>query len=97
MSKKREPFSIIKRLKSFKYAFAGLVTMIRYEHNSWVHILAAIIAVLGGCILGLSDFEWLFVAGAICLVFASHEYLESDYVRNYSEYINFIKSSNSII
>jgi hypothetical protein len=31
-----------------------------------------------------------FSGGAICLVCASHEYDESDYIRNRAEYINFI-------
>jgi hypothetical protein len=31
-----------------------------------------------------------FSSGSICLVFASHEYSESDYIRNYTEYLKFI-------
>jgi len=45
---------------------------------------------------GIWATELNFSPKAICLVIASHEYLESDYVRNYNEYINFIKGSNSI-
>jgi diacylglycerol kinase len=70
MSKKREPFSISKRIESFKYAFAGIYNMIRYEHNAWIHVVAAVVAIAGGLLLDLNRIEWLFVAGAICLVFA---------------------------
>ena len=31
-----------------------------------------------------------FSSGSICLVFASHEYTENDYIRNYNEYLKFI-------
>lgn len=32
-----------------------------------------------------------FSSGAICLVLASHKYDEKDYLRDYQEYINYIK------
>ena len=32
-----------------------------------------------------------FSSGSICLVLASHEYNESDYIRDYEDYLNFIK------
>jgi len=32
-----------------------------------------------------------FSSGSICLVLASQEYNENDYIRNYKEYLNFIK------
>jgi hypothetical protein len=36
-----------------------------------------------------------FSSGSICLVLASHEYNEEDYIRNYNEYIKFINRINS--
>lgn len=44
--------------------------MMRYEHNAWIHSLAALVAITGGCLLEISKVEWLFVIGAIFLVFA---------------------------
>lgn len=35
-----------------------------------------------------------FSSGSICLVLASHEYQESDYMRNYEEYITFRKNGD---
>ena len=34
-------------------------------------------------------YELNFSSGAICLVFASHKYNESDYIRDYNEFIKF--------
>ena len=39
---------------------------------------------------GIWASEINFSSGAICLVLASHEYDESDYLRDYDEYLNFV-------
>jgi hypothetical protein len=39
---------------------------------------------------GIWASEINFSSGAICLVLASHEYDESDYLRDYGKYLNFI-------
>lgn len=44
--KKNNPFSLKERSKSFKYAFEGIATFFRQEHNARIH-LAATIAVIG--------------------------------------------------
>lgn len=38
---------------------------------------------------GIWASEVNFSSGAICLVIASHKYSESDYIRNYDEYLKF--------
>lgn len=63
-------FSIADRVKSFGYAFNGLKILISEEHNSRVHIFAAICAVVGGFLLRISLIEWTVIVFAIGLVFA---------------------------
>ena len=63
-------FSLIKRLKSFKYAFNGLKTLLLEEHNSRIHLLAAVVAIVAGFYFDISNAEWLFVLVAIGGVFA---------------------------
>ena len=67
--KSSNPFSISQRLKSFKYAFAGLRTLFTEEHNARIHLLAAVIALTVGFALKISASEWIFLVGAISLVF----------------------------
>lgn len=67
--KSSNPFSISQRLKSFKYAFAGLRTLFTEEHNARIHLLAAVIALTTGFVLKISASEWIFLVGAISLVF----------------------------
>jgi hypothetical protein len=40
---------------------------------------------------GIWAAEREFSSGAVCLVLVSHKYDENDYIRNYHEYLNFIK------
>lgn len=40
---------------------------------------------------GIWASEINFSSGSICLVLASHEYCENDYLRDYNEYLNHIK------
>ena len=63
-------FSLSKRLKSFSYAFNGLRILLSEEHNSLIHLVASVIAVLAGVILHISLYEWIAVCFAIGFVFA---------------------------
>lgn len=67
--KSSNPFSISQRLKSFKYAFAGLRTLFTEEHNARIHLIAAVIAMVFGILLKISATEWILLVGTICLVF----------------------------
>lgn len=64
-----KPFNIIDRIKSFDFALQGIKTFFVTQHNSWIHLLATILAVTLGYFLNLSSVEWLFVITAIAIVF----------------------------
>ena len=68
---KNEKFSIKKRIKSFSYAFAGLKVLFREEHNSWIHAVAAVLAVAMGFLFRISPMEWIAVVIVIGMVFAA--------------------------
>ena len=67
---KREKFSIIKRLKSFTFALNGLKVLILEEHNARIHLVAAILVIISGILLKISNAEWVAVTFSIGLVFA---------------------------
>lgn len=67
---KQENFSINKRFKSFGYAFNGLKILIMDEHNSRIHVLAAIVAVIAGYLFQISYIEWIAIIFAIGQVIA---------------------------
>lgn len=65
---KDQKFSLQKRIKSFAYAFNGLKILIQEEHNSWIHILAAICAIAAGILLKVSAMEWIAIVFAVGFV-----------------------------
>jgi diacylglycerol kinase len=67
---RRQKFSIKSRIKSFVYAFNGLRIMIKEEHNSRIHLLAAICVFVAGIIFKISGFEWIAIIFSIGFVFA---------------------------
>lgn len=68
--KSSNPFSISQRLKSFRYAFAGLKTLFVEEHNARIHVVAALLAVILGFVLKISPYEWLALVIGMGFVFA---------------------------
>ncbi len=62
-------FSIIKRLKSFNYAFSGMVTMLAEEHNARIHLIATFFTILLSIGFNISGYEWALILFAIGLVF----------------------------
>ena len=62
-------FSLSERIKSFKYAFAGLKTLFAEEHNARIHLIAAVSVIVLGFVFRISAYEWIFLVGSIGLVF----------------------------
>lgn len=54
-----------------KYAWAGLITTLKYERNVRIHLFAAIIVLIFSLLLKINRFEWLFIILAISLVLIS--------------------------
>lgn len=68
---KSNKFSIKSRLGSFKFAFQGLWSLLKNEHNSRIHLLSSIIAISLGIILKINVPEWALLTIVIGLVFIS--------------------------
>ena len=66
--KAKQPFSLRARIKSFHYAFQGIITFFKNEHNAWIHALAALCVVGLGFYMNLSLNEWCWISFAIGLV-----------------------------
>lgn len=65
------PRALAARLRSFFYAGRGIWTLLRSQHNSWVHAVATLLVVAAGIALGISRSEWLAVVLAITLVWSA--------------------------
>lgn len=52
----------LKRIKnSFKYAFSGLIDTYRTEQSVWIYIPVALLVILMGFLLKISNYEWMVV------------------------------------
>lgn len=97
MSDKQKMFSIKKRLASFKYAFQGLQSLLLFEHNARIHLVAAIIALTLSILFKISTLEWLIIVFVIGLVLVT-ELLNSAFEKladmvspDYDERIRHVK------
>ena len=73
-------FSLKSRVESFRFALNGLLLLLKNEHNSRIHILAAIIAIVMGIIMKLDHYEWsllVIVIGAVFLTELLNSSIES--------------------
>jgi len=65
------PFEFTGRVRSFAYAFAGIWTMLRSQHNAWIHLVATVAVTGLGFAVGLSTAEWCWIVLAIMSVWTA--------------------------
>jgi diacylglycerol kinase len=82
----QDKFSLKSRLGSFKFAVHGLVSLIKNEHNSRIHLIVAFAAIIIGIILNLNQYEWALLIVVIGIVFIS-ELLNSS-IESLADHIN---------
>lgn len=58
---KQERFSLRKRINSFRYAFQGMATLVRDEHNSRIHLAAMLAVIIAGFMFRITPAEWCLV------------------------------------
>jgi len=67
MDKKKEPF-LINRLKSVRYAFKGMLILIRTESSIQLQVFIAIVVTIAGFYFDISKTEWMVQITMIGLV-----------------------------
>lgn len=76
-NKVEEPFSIKKRLESFRYAFNGFIWLFRFEHNFRIHLFSLIIVTIAGYFFQISKEEWSLLLIVCGFVFAAEAFNSS--------------------
>lgn len=64
-------FTFKARTRSFRYAFKGIATLVRSEHNARIHLCAALCAIAAGIGFGITATEWIAVVLSIGIVFSA--------------------------
>lgn len=67
-------FSARDRLRSFAYAWNGLRSVIRGQHNAWIHLGLTALAIGLGFVLGISRLEWCAIVIVIGGVWAAEAF-----------------------
>jgi diacylglycerol kinase (ATP) len=62
-------FSFRSRVNGFKYAYDGIVSLFKNEHNSRIHLTTAALVAILGILLHLSPVEWVSIVIVTGLVF----------------------------
>ena len=60
-----------KRIKSFGYAFKGIASLLKKEHNAWIHCLAIVVVTTLGLYFHITPTEWCFVLLCFGMVLAA--------------------------
>ncbi|MCB1706898.1 MAG: diacylglycerol kinase family protein [Halioglobus sp.] len=61
MRNNSETFSFSGRIRSGMHAVAGIVEMLRSQHNAWVHLVASVVVIVAGWLYGVSATQWCFL------------------------------------
>lgn len=64
-------FSPLARLKSFGYAFEGIVFMLKSQHNAWLHLVATVLVILTAAFLQVRPEDWRWLIVAIVMVWVA--------------------------
>ncbi len=67
----RGAFTVGGRLRSIRYALAGIAVMLRTQHNAWLHLAATIGVCAAGVLLRITAADWRWVVVAVVLVWVS--------------------------
>ncbi len=66
--KAKEKFKLSARARSFGYAFAGWRTMLRHEHNAWIHAVVTVVVIVLGFWLRIGRGDWALLVLAMGMV-----------------------------
>jgi diacylglycerol kinase (ATP) len=64
-------FSIAARLRSVRFALQGIVTMLQFEHNAWIHSLATVLVAGTGWYFNLQRVEWCLIVLSVVSVWTA--------------------------
>lgn len=65
------PFQFTGRLRSFRHAIAGILRMIRCQHNAWIHLAATATVLAAGFLFQVSAADWCWIILAISIVWTA--------------------------
>lgn len=62
------------RMKSFGYAWQGIVFMLKTQHNAWLHGVASVLVLLAGSYFHLRNEDWRWMVVAMAMVWMAEAF-----------------------
>src|SRR5450631_2174187 len=59
------------RLRSVRFAIRGVITMLKSQHNAWLHATSTLVVALAGYVCHLDRTEWSLIVFAIVAVWVA--------------------------
>lgn len=60
-----------KRIRSFGYAFKGIASLLKKEHNAWIHCMTIVVVTSAGFHFHITPTEWCIVVLCFGIVLAA--------------------------
>jgi diacylglycerol kinase (ATP) len=70
------PFQFTGRIRSFGHAIAGIIRMVRWQHNAWIHLVATDMVIAAGFFFHLSRPEWCWIVLAVSIVWTAEALIQ---------------------
>ncbi len=67
-------FDLVARANSFRYAGRGVWTLVRTQHNAWIHAAATVAVCAVAAWLGVSRLEWVLLVLAMGAVWTAEAF-----------------------
>ena len=67
-------FSFRGLIRSFRYAFTGIWTMLKSQQNAWIHAFASIAVITAGFLFSITFAEWCWLLLAIMSVWVAESF-----------------------
>ena len=64
-------FSFSGRIRSGVHALAGILEMLKSQHNAWVHLVATLVVIAAGWLFEVSATQWCFLILVIMAVWVA--------------------------
>jgi diacylglycerol kinase len=74
------PFQFTGRIRSFRYAIAGIIRMVRCQHNAWIHPIATGVVIAAGFFFQLSGSEWCWIVLAAPTVWTAEAFIAFEFL-----------------
>ena len=65
------PFQFTGRLRSIRHAIAGVLRMIRCQHNAWIHLAATLVVLTAAFLFRVAAADWCWIILAISIVWTA--------------------------